>query len=212
MNVSDIVPFVAAEVPGCPEVLIKQNIVQAAIEFCTETLVWQQIQDPITVIDKIYEYDIEVPTGARIVAIKDVWASNRKLRPVTMDQLFERLPNWQSSEGSEPTYYNASTDWTTLRIFPIPYQSNKQKLTFRAAYAPTLSATTLPDEVTTKYLDGITGGAKSRLMIMPGRAWSNPQLALVYRTQFNDTMVKAKIDILHDRVQGSVSVKPVPFM
>lgn len=211
MNVADIVPFVAPEVPGCPEVLIKQALVQAAIEFCAETLAWQEIQDPIVLIDKSNELDVEVPRDARIVTVKDIWASNRKLRPVTMDQLFERIPNWQTAEGSEPVYYNASADWQTIRIFPIPLDSKRAKITMRVAYAPTLSATTLPDEIVTKHLDGLTGGAKSRLMLMPGRSWSSAQLAGVYRVQFNDQMLKAKIDILHDRVQGSISVRPHPF-
>lgn len=211
MNVSDLVPFVAPEVPGCPEVLIKQTLVQATIEMCEEALVWQEIQDPVIVIDKVNEFDIEVPRDSRIVTVKDVWASNRKLRPVTMDQLFERIPNWQDARGSEPVYYNASHDWRTIKVFPIPLESNRAKLTMRVAYAPTISATTLPDELATKYLDGLTGGAKARLMAMPGRSWSNAQFAGIYRQQFNDSVLKAKIDILHDRVQGSISVRPHPF-
>lgn len=211
MNVSDIVPFVAAEVPGCPEVLIKQSIVQAAIEFCVETLAWQEIQDPVALVDGSNELDMDIPRDARIVTVKDIWASNRKLRPVTMDQLFERIPNWQTATGTEPVYYNASADWQTIRIFPIPLDSQGAQITMRAAYAPKLTATTLPDEIVTKHLDGLTGGAKSRLMLMPGRAWTNTQLAGVYRVQFNDQILKAKIDILHDRVQGSVSVRPHPF-
>ena len=211
MNVSDIVPFVAPEVPGCPEVLIKQAIVQTAIEFCAETLAWQEIQDPIIMIDKANELDVEVPRDARIVTVKDIWASNRRLRPVTMEQLFERIPNWQTAESSEPAYYNASADWQTIKIFPSPLDAKRAKITMRVAYAPTLTATALPDEIVTKHLDGLTGGAKSRLMLMPGRSWTNTQLAGVYRVQFNDQMLKAKIDILHDRVQGSVSVRPHPF-
>lgn len=211
MNVTDLIPFVSAETPGCPEVLIKQNLVQSAIEFCTETLAWQEIQDSLIVIDGQSELDVEVPTDARIVTIKDIWASNRKLRAVTMSQLFELIPNWQDARGSEPTYYNASTDWQTIRIFPIPLGANRARLRMRAAYAPTLAAKTLPDEMTTKYLDGIVGGAKARLMAMPGKTWTNVQSAGIYRQQFNDQVLKAKIDDLHDRVQGSLSVRPHPF-
>lgn len=211
MNVSDIVPFIAPEVPGCPEPLIKQAVVQTAIEFCTETLAWQEIQDPVALVDGGNELVIDVPRDSRIVAVKDIWASNRKLRPVTMDQLFERIPNWQTATGSEPAYYNASADWQTIRIYPSPLDSQGAKLTVRAAYAPKITATTLPDEIVTKHLDGLTGGAKARLMIMPGRSWTNAQMGGVYRAQFNDQVLKAKIDILHDRVQGSVSVRPNPF-
>lgn len=211
MNVSDLVPFVSVEVPGCPDVLIKQTLVQAAIELCTESLAWQEIQEPVTLRDGTNELDIDTPRDARIVTVKDIWASSRKLRPATMDQLFEAIPNWQSAQGSEPTYYNASSDWQTIKIFPTPLEANSAKLTMRVAYAPTITATTLPDELATKYLDGLTGGAKSRLMIMPGRSWTNTQLAGVYREQFNEFLLRAKIDVMHDRVQGSISVRPHPF-
>lgn len=211
MNVSDLIHFISPEVPGCPDVLIKQAIVQTAIEFCTETLAWQEIQDPIIMIDRANELDVEVPRDARIVTVKDIWASNRRLRPVTMEQLFERIPNWQTAESSEPAYYNASADWQTIKIFPSPLDAKRAKLTMRVAYAPTLTATTLPDEIVTKHLDGITGGTKGRLMIMPGKTWSNPQAGGIYLLQFADQMLKAKINILHDRVQGSLSVRPHPF-
>lgn len=211
MNIDDFLPHLLTELPGCPDQLVKQQLLFGAIEFCTETHAWNEIQDPITIIDKINEYDVEVPTGARIVSVKDVWASSRKLRPVTMEQLFERIPNWQTAEGSEPVYYNASTDWTTIKIFPKPFEANKAKLTLRVAYAPTMAATSIPDEVAIKYWDGLIGGAKARLMLMPGKAWTNPQLAAINRDLFNDAMLKAKISQIHDRVQGSVSVRPHPF-
>ncbi len=211
MKTSDLIRFIAPELPGCPDVLINQALVQSAIEFCTETLAWQEIQDPLIVIDKQNLLDVEVPRDARIVTVRDIWASNRKLRPVTMPQLFELMPNWQTATGSEPTYYNASVDWQSIRIFPIPMEANRAKLTMRVAYAPTLTATTLPDEICTKYLDGLLGGTKARLMVMPGKTWTNAQMAAVYRAQLNDQMLKAKIDDLHDRVQGSLSVRPHPF-
>lgn len=211
MKVTELLPFVLPEVPGCPDALAKISLVMSVIEFCTETLAWQEIQDPVSVIDKVNELDIDVPTDARIVVIKDVWGPSRRLVPVTMSQLFEKIPNWQTAQGGEPTYYNASTDWKTLRIYPIPLEANRQKITVRAAYAPTMAATTLPDEICTKYLDGIVSGAKGRLQIMPGKTWSNAQAAGINRGLFENAMVKAKIDILHDRVQGSLSVRPVSF-
>lgn len=211
MNVTDLIPFILPETPGCPDALIKQNLVLSAIAFCVDTLAWCEIQDSLIVIDGQSELDVEVPTGARIVTVKDIWAANRRLRPVTMSQLFELIPNWQDARGSEPTYYNASTDWQTIRIFPIPLGANRARLRMSAAYAPTLAATTLPDEIVTKYHDGIVGGAKARLMAMQGKAWSNLQGAAVYQQQAESQIIKAKIDILHDRVQGSLSVRPHPF-
>lgn len=213
MKLDDFLPHLLPELPGCPDALVKQQLLFGIIEFCTETHAWNEIQDPITILDRQNEIDVETPRDARIVAVKDVWASNRKLRPVTMDQLFERIPNWQTAESTEPVYYNASVDYRTIRIFPSPIGQAGQRntLTMRVAYAPTMSATTFPDELGIKYWDHLQAGAKSRLMMVPGKSWTNLQMAAVYKQQFEDGILKAKISAIHDRVQGSVSVRPHPF-
>ncbi len=211
MTLDEFLPHLLPDLPGCPDTLVKQQLLFACIEFCTETHAWNEIQDPITVIDKTYEIDVETPRDSRIVAVKDVWAANRKLRPVTMDQLFERIPNWQTAEGSEPTYYNASIDYRTIRIFPKPIGANRQTITMRVAYAPTMGATTIPDELAIRFWDGLIGGAKARLMVTPGKSWTNPALAQYNRQLFDDAILKAKIAAIHDRVEGSVSVRPSPF-
>jgi hypothetical protein len=211
MNLEDFLPHLLPDLPGCPDTLVKQQLLFGVIEFCQETHAWNEIQDPVRVLDKQYEVDVETPRGARVVAVKDVWASNRKLRPVTMPQLFELIPNWQTAEGSEPTYYNAGIDFRTIRIYPIPIGANRQTLTMRVAYAPEMSATAIPDELAIKYWDALIGGAKARLMTTPGKAWTNTALALYNRRLFEDGILKAKISALHDRVEGSLSVRPHPF-
>jgi hypothetical protein len=211
MKTQDLLPFLLPDLPGAPDALVKQHLVQATIEFCQETHAWNEIQDPVQVLDRQYEVDVETPRDARVVAVKDVWASNRKLRPVTMPQLFELIPNWQTAEGSEPTYYNAGIDYRTIRIYPIPIGANRQTLTMRVAYAPEMSATAIPDELAIKYWDALIGGAKARLMTTPGKAWTNTALALYNRRLFDDGVLKAKISALHDRVEGSLSVRPHPF-
>lgn len=211
MNLDDFLPHLLPDLPGCPDAIVKQQLLFAVIEFCQETHAWNEIQDPIRVRERQNEIDVDTPVGARIVAVKDVWASNRKLRPVTMPQLFELIPNWQTAEGSEPTYYNASTDYRSMRIFPIPIDVNNQTITLRVAYAPKMDATSIPDELAIKYWDALIGGAKARLMVIPGKAWTNAQLSAYNRGVFNDGILKAKISALHDRVEGSLSVRPHPF-
>lgn len=211
MNLDDFLPHLLPDLPGCPDSIVKQQLLFAVIEFCQETHAWNEIQDPIQVRERVNEIDVDTPTGARIVAVKDVWASSRKLRPVTMPQLFELIPNWQTAEGSEPTYYNASTDYRTMRIFPIPIDVNDSTLTLRVAYAPKMDATSIPDELAIKYWDALIGGAKARLMVIPGKAWTNSQMSAYNRGIFNDGILKAKISALHDRVEGSLSVRPHPF-
>lgn len=209
INVSKILPFVVPEVPGAPDALVSRQIMLAANDFCIATGVWDEIQDPMTVIDKIHTYDVDVPKGAQVATIKNIWLPNRQLIPATMDQIQQFIPNWQDSTGSGPVYYNAAQDWSTFRIFPIPESANKVKMTLRVAYAPDQFGSVLPQFLMDRWLDEITAGAKARLMSMTNKAWTNPLGAANNQRAYDDGVLEAKIFMAHDKVLGNVRVKPV---
>jgi hypothetical protein len=211
MTPTDLLPYILPEVPGAPDTLVKQAIMRSANEFCREAGVWNEIQDPLIVLDNINEYEIDTPTGAQLVTIKSIWMVNRELVPVTMERLQELIPNWQEAKGSDPAYYNAANDYTSFRIYPIPYGANKAKMTVRAVYTPNQFGTFLPQFLVDIYLDEILAGAKFRLMSMPGKAWSNGELALLNKAMFDDGITKAKVFEAHDKVAGSPRVRPVRF-
>lgn len=206
---STLLPFVAPDVPEAPEPLVLRNIMLAANDYCVQTGVWDEIQDPVTILDNIHTYDIDTPTGAQVATIKDIWLANRKLIPVSMDQLMEKMPNWQSATGSEPAYYNAASDWTTYRIYPIPYQAQKAKMTLRVAYAPDQFGDVVPRFLVDRWLDEVVAGAKARLLAMVGKPWTNAAAAQFFQRQYEQGILDAKIFMAHDKVLGSVSVKPV---
>ena len=211
MTPDQLLPYLLPEVPGVPDVLAKQAIMRTANDFCWETGVWSEIQDPITVIDNINEYDIDTPSGAQIVTIKSIWMVNRELVPVTMERLQELIPNWQEAKGSDPAYYNCATDYSVLRIYPIPLGANSAKMTIRAVYTPDQFGNTFPDFLASTFLDELLAGAKARLMMAPGKSWSNPQLAVVNQAIYNEGLTKAKVYIAHDKVAGSPRVRPVRY-
>lgn len=211
MTPTQLLPYLLPEVPGVPDALATQAIMRAAREFCWETGVWNEIQDPIALQDDVNEYDLDAPAGAQIVTIKSIWLVNRELVPVTMERLQELIPNWQEAKGSDPAYYNCPQDWSVVRIYPIPYGANGQKMTIRATYTPNQFGTTLPQFLVDNFLDELLAGAKARLMQMPGKAWSNPALAGVNQTVFDNGIVRAKVFIAHDKAAGSVRVRPVRY-
>lgn len=211
MTPTDLLPYILPEVSGAPSSLVEQSIMRAANDFCWETGVWNEIQDPVPVIDGVSEYDLEAPSGAQIVTVKSIWMVNRELVPVTMERLQEVIPNWQEAQGSDPAYYNCAQDYSTVRIYPIPMGANSAKMTIRAIYTPNQFGTTLPKFLVDTYLDEILAGAKSRLMVMPGKSWSNLQLASVNAVAFAEGIVRAKVFQAHDKVAGSVRVRPVRY-
>lgn len=212
MKIEALFPYILPDVPGAPDITVKQALLNSAIEFCVQTHAWNEICDPVALVDGERDYDIDVPNGARVVTLKNVWAANRELIPVTMAQLQDKMPNWQDATGSQPAYFNIPGETSTVRVYPIPQLANSALLTFRAVYAPLLSAALLPDSLINRYLEPIISGAKHRLMLAPGKGWSNPPLAEFHRAQFDDGMVKAKIDVIHEKAQGSIKVRPVRFI
>jgi hypothetical protein len=211
MKTADLLPYLLAETPAVPDVTAKQALTLAAIEFCRETLLWDELQDPITVIDKVHTYDLEAPTDAGIVAVKQVWAADRELVPVVLAKLVQVMPNWQTAQGSDPVYYNTAADWSTVRIFPTPMNANRQKLVLRVIYQPTVTSTTLPDFLVNNYLEALLSGAKARLMAMPQKAWTNNDLAAYHKGLFDAAIIQARIDSIHERSPGTVTVRPRRF-
>ena len=211
MTPDQLLPYLLPEVPGVPDALAKQTIMRTCNDFCWETGVWSEIQEPISVQDNVNEYDLDTPSGAQIVTIKSIWMVNRELVPVTMERLQELIPNWQEAKGSDPAYYNCPNDYSVVRIYPIPLGANSAKMTIRAIYTPDQFGSYVPDFLVTTFLDEILAGAKARLMQMPGKSWSNPQLALVNQIAFTEGITKAKVFIAHDKVAGSPRVRPVRY-
>lgn len=211
MTPDQLLPYLLPEVPGAPDSLAKQAIMRTANEFCWESGVWNEIQDPITIQDNNNQYDLEAPSGAQIVTIKSIWMINRELVPVTMERLQELIPNWQEATGSDPAYYNCPSDWSVVRIYPIPVGANGSKMTIRATYTPDQFGNYLPKFLVDTFLDELMAGAKARLMLMPGKSWSNPQLAMVNQVAFNEGVIRAKVFTAHDKVAGSPRVRPVRY-
>lgn len=208
MLLANFQPFVATDVIGCPDPTIKQAIALAAIEFCRETLSWTVINDPIQLMAGVNEYDIDTPSSATVLTVRDVWLGNTRLVPITLSELQTVMPDWRTGQASDPVYYNMAGDPALLRVFPTPSTTNQ--MVIRAAYVPTLSATTLPDFLTI-YVETIASGAKARLLLIPGTTWSNPELGAYHRTIFDQAILSTRIEEAHDRVPGTIRVAPRSF-
>lgn len=211
MKVEDFYRYIAPELPGAPSELMRQAVMFTANSFCVDTQVLDMISDPIDLYPGQADYDMDPMSGAVPVTIKSVWTANRELRPVTMSELFRLLPNWQSASNSEPSFYNMVKGFGILTVYPTPAEPISAKLTVHAVYAPQQTGQILPDLLFERYFDAIAAGSKARLMIQPGQTWSNPRQAVIYNQVYDAAVNEARGDILHNRVPGSIRVRPIRF-
>lgn len=205
MKLSDFSRFVIPEVIGCSDPLMEQALIQVAYEFCDKSGAWDELQEPQPLISGVPDYEIDVPQGA--IALRVVHASidGRMLHP-------EPLANVQhlSATQSDPRFFNSAIERGAVRLFPTPGRSG-QKLELMVAFAPSMTANSLPDFLMQRHADAIASGTKARLMLVPGQSWSNPQLGAYYSDRFQQGIVDARIERLHGRVSGSLQVQARKF-
>lgn len=201
MLVSDLFPHVEPDVIGCPYPTMAAAIVHSAFQLCDRSGVWSELQDPLTMLNGVSLYELDAPTDAVMLRVSGAWVDGSTLEPI-------RFPAPSALRGF-PRGYHAAVDRGSITLHPTPGQSGT--LVVRAVFAPKLTATTLPDFLVSRYLDGLVSGAKNRLMLMPGLAWSNPQLAVYHENVFNTGVATARDDVLTDGVGGSVFARPRSF-
>jgi len=212
IKTSTLVRFLGADLPSCPDQLIELALTKAAIKLCRESHCWSEIQGPTPMADGQQEYSVDGPDDGVVVAVRNVWAPSRELLPKSMEWIQTKIPNWATATSTEPAYYNAaSTDPDTIRLFPIPLETNGAALRVRVSFAPSVASTSLHETVVERYLETLLAGARYRLMLNPGKAWSNAQLAAYYKQEFDDGIANARGHVAHDYTPSTLVAQPRRF-
>jgi hypothetical protein len=201
MLYSDITSETLPEVPGCPDITIERAIRDAVIEFCDSTLCYTVDQDPVSVYAGLSEVDLELPSGTRLVQFIRAQIGRDRLARKSRDDLFATGAAWQTMTGRPSAVTYASE--TSIRLVPIADTALTEQLYIRFAVAPTRSSTAVVDAIGERYFKEFTHGAKAMLLQMPGQPWSNPQLSVMYRMQFERGIREAKLTASQDAVSGS---------
>ena len=90
MNITDFLPWILGDVPGCPDIVAQRAVVAAAKEFCEGSNVWNVLTDPIVLVDGLAGYDLDIPTDAEIVKVMAVYGPERRLIAKTLDEIGDR--------------------------------------------------------------------------------------------------------------------------
>lgn len=174
-DIEDFTPLVRPHVLTCPPPTMERAILDAAIEFCSRTFCWRDLD----------MYPLEgggcgvrtvkllLPCSGILHRIENVWADNdRKLRPVQFNEL--------AHEGAG-VYAQTDNDQKIV-VLDTPDTCN---VTISAFLKPSPHAERLPDVLHGEFREPIMHGALARLMVVPGVPWGDPQLAGYHKAEFN---------------------------
>lgn len=201
-------PDLALHVPGCPNVLMEHELRRAAQAFFRQTRAWKvdQALKPVAAGADVVPI---TPDNAdqELVRVEGAWWDGRSMSPVTPEVIDrEFVQEWQGHTGTPEHYMELAPG--ELRIYPIPQADASQGLRLRLSVAPSDEATGLPDDIAVRYRDEIHVGAKARLMLVPGKPWSSPDLAAVYGQAFAGMVAKATVRAARAGVGARIPSSP----
>lgn len=190
VEISSLYPQIRRYAPGCPDAILLEEIRLAAREFCQRSRWLRQILFMDTVADQNTYTLVPEDASVEVIGIKAMEYDGEPLTP--------GKPEEHPHETGRPEYffYHPASEFI---LMPTPDTSETQILNINMIVQPIITTTTLPDTLTQGHERTLVYGALSRLLMMPGAAWENANLALAYEDRFHNRVegAKAQADMTH---------------
>lgn len=209
MNLSEFLPDIYLEAPGCPEAVALNALRHTIRDFCERTRAWQAVIDPIDLIAGQPSYDIDVPHGAELMLVLSATYDGMTIPIYAPEEMDKARPSWRDETGTGVS--KLIQDWNTLFVNPTPTADDDVQIEIRAAFKPTLSATTCGD-ILGNWHEGIAGGAISRLKSIPGKPWTDREGVSYYKGVYADSVANASIKTLTGFSRQSKQVRARSFV
>lgn len=178
-------PYVQPYVPGCPEVVIEAHLQEAAAEFCAISEVWRYTIEKDFTSKSTAEYELDVPPSAVLENVLALYVNGVPCKRVS--DLHFGQPS--SAANAQPTHFSVYQG-TQIKFFPTP--NDKYEFEGRGVLKPALDAAGVEDFIFSAHGRSISCGAVFRLATIPGKEWSNPDVAAYYRDEFYKHAYDAK--------------------
>lgn len=195
-TLSALHPYVVPHFPNAPEPAIDRAILDGAIQFCRDSLVWQESTNPIQAIAGVAEYDVEPVSNAEPIRVIAAVKAHAHLDRALL-------------AGSDITKVGEVTGFVQpapriVRLVSVPEEG--ASIVLRVALEPKATATTLDDSLVLYWKEPIAAAAKQRLALTYGDI-SQAQIA-EQQYQFGLSRASAQAQVGAHR--GRLRTRPVP--
>jgi hypothetical protein len=197
---TDLFDEVMPELPGAQVPMVTNAIRNSVIAFCNGSDIWRQWLDPIDVVAGNNTYDIATDAGTDLVTLLSVKFDAHTLSPRNEDALNHWHSRWRT-ELRRPQHYMMQ-DQNSFIVACVPPDNLPGGLLLSVSLQPARTSTSFPAWIYGQYWEGITAGAKARMMKMPEKPWSNPQAAAMYQASFDAETATARTDAARSLVRS----------
>jgi len=171
-SIQSLCKFIHSELPGCPKLLVDQNLKQAVIEFCRSSLAWQIKKKPIRITEGKKKYRISTDSP-------DIAFERLIILSLGQDRN-NRQSSYRLTEGRDYIMF----DKCEFELCREPTANDNGFLFMTIAVKPSMDSDFIDDQLLEDWFTHMVLGAKSYLMKMPRKSWSNPGQAQDYKREF----------------------------
>ena len=221
-TISSFTPKVLRKVPGCPEFLIEEAIIDALIDFCEGSLYWQADLTAIDIVSGTSTYTPTTPTDTLMVTVVKAFDEGQPIELKSEDSLDRDWPKlnwrypyythdsglstpWRSVTSSQADFIYMPTP-RTVRLVGIPDTSKTGGLTLKVALKPTRTATTVDDVLYDEWYEEIAMGAAGKLQVMEGKAWTMLGVGTANLIGFEAAIRKARGKVNRSHIRNTSAV------
>lgn len=172
---TDMYEHVLPELPGCPTVLVLPTIVKVVRHFCEQTQAWKLDLDAINIRSGVDTYDLDgVPSCAEII-----------------------MPSYVESLGNELDAEDGYTmpNREQITLSDEPQEDEVGGLVIQVVLRPKTDATETCDDLFCDWHEIWAYGVMERLMRMPDKIWTEPNMANAYHTMYWNGINDARVDV-----------------
>lgn len=213
VNIDRFYPYVMPYAEGASEMLVEQFLIDTAIDFCSKTLIVQRDLDPMSMIPGIVEYDLDQPAQQKIHMLMRAFHGANPIEIVTQDMAASNpahYGNWFYAgavvpEGTPTAIFQKNEK--TLLVNRAPHALEPIIITISAALKPARNATQLDDILFDDYAQTLALGTAAKLLMLPGKAFTNPNTAVVYDTQYQQQRSLAQLRAATSFGRGETRVR-----
>lgn len=196
-NYADLYWQVRSEVPGVPTPILYNHFAEAVREFFVRSLAWQHncpnaLNLAASTAFPTLITGTDIPTASQVVQPTRIkWSDGTFIPFKTRDQMDEIDAKWEQTTGSTSSYWTI-TGPGSFRLYPLLTALATARIYLRVALAPTVAGGAVPDALVYEFQDAWTHGALARLLRIPGKDWTNPNLAATYMQMYDADIKLAK--------------------
>lgn len=171
-----------ASLPGATTDLVKLQLQSTIRDFCRRSGAWI-VDSTLNIKADRSTYDFsKISQGEAVMTMA-----------VIIDEAYKSLADVFPATGiSYRGSYVYSTKPGVLVVEPTPTKDIDNAFTVSIAYMPIYDATSYDDLFGTLWYDYILDGVKARMMSMPGKPFSNLQLAAIHQRMYKSGISNAR--------------------